>query len=183
MPYSSFPKLDAEVHPSKPSDGQESLLPESIDCILSRESSWSWLKKLPALTTSVSWGTIGDCFPPQRFLQDYQGHWGALLLQGCLRPDLTPVLSGPMISCQRCILTVLSWKSVLYTTLRAFTNNPVISFLFFFFSWERYSEVMELLIFFFSKKSFSKKKSYVFLMQWILKFIFNILKYLNYVVL
>lgn len=29
----------------------------------------------------------------------------------CLCPDLAPVLSDVLISCQRCILTVLSWKS------------------------------------------------------------------------
>lgn len=38
MLYSFLPELDAEVHPSKPSHGQESLLPESIDCVLPLES-------------------------------------------------------------------------------------------------------------------------------------------------
>lgn len=33
-----FPELDAEVHPSKPSDDQKSVLPESTDCVLPLES-------------------------------------------------------------------------------------------------------------------------------------------------
>lgn len=132
----------------------------------------SLFKKLPALTTSVSWGAAGDV-SHQWFPQDSQGHCGAWLLWGCLCPDLAPVLSDdldihPVLSSwirdlfsdlqvtpkkgQSCISKVLSWKFVLYTTLRAFKNNPVASF---------------------------SKKTYVFLKKLILKFIFIVLKYFS----
>lgn len=107
------------------------------------------------------WG----CFPPV-IPTSSQGHWGAWLLQGCLHPDLAPVLSGALISCQRCILTVLSWRSVPYTTPMIFKNNSLVDwgggvglgwyffgFVCVWFFFLRDYEVMELLMSCFSYKN------------------------------
>lgn len=73
MLYSFFPKLDAEIHPSKPSDVQESLLLESFDCVLPFES--IFIQEAPSSDYICVLGSSWGCFP-----QDSQGHCGALLL-------------------------------------------------------------------------------------------------------
>lgn len=79
--------------------------------------------ELPTPAMSVSWGDVGVFSPPVT-PKSCSRPLSCLASQGRLCPGLIPVLPAALTSCQRYILTALAWKSVLYTVLRLFKDNP-----------------------------------------------------------
>lgn len=163
-----FPSWMLKFIHQNPSHGQESLLPESIDCVLPLESEWPWLKKFPVLTTSVSCGAIGHV-SHQWFPQGSQGHWGAWLLK------VSVPWFGPCAVWCSDLLPKMYFNSIVmeiwvYIALGAFKNNTVVaSFLIFVFVFcFSFSEkrILSWWSYWYSCFSFIKKSLMSFLRDW-----------------